>query len=339
MGWETLVIIHIMRNNLKLFILVHLILCVSNIYGQFIIQKELSLDNLSKSWVEYQQNTKYNFTNFSHRYFTDTVSVQEMKKAFYKNKDVKFTKSPYIGLDSVTRIGTIGESVMILSPLRNHPQKEIRECRGVWNRLGSFSLLDLLDKNGISQQTLFKKMKDEELKKMMNGEIISLRAPHWYMGYVVSPTACMEVYMNGKLLSKSPSVDYSDFFAYANHYSAVLDGEWYHNVNGGARLLGALLGLNTITHDQASEKNFSVLLYTKTYPRSNKVTYTIDLLLPENPDKETEVLFKDLKRYIESLPSKSFSPYFTTDFRLMTGRYYKVTVNKCGWLIQDYLDL
>ncbi|MBR3616299.1 MAG: DUF5030 domain-containing protein [Bacteroidaceae bacterium] len=46
-----------------------------------------------------------------------------------------------------------------------------------------------------------------------------------------------------------------------------------------------------------------------------------------------------LKRFVESLPSNSFAPYFTTDMRLMTGRYYKVTVNKCGWLIQDYLDL
>ena len=46
-----------MSNNLKLFILILLISSVSNVYGQFIIQKELSLDNLSKSWSEYQQNT------------------------------------------------------------------------------------------------------------------------------------------------------------------------------------------------------------------------------------------------------------------------------------------
>lgn len=328
-----------MINNLKLFIVMLLMPYVPNVYGQFIIQKELSFDNLSKSWSEYQQTTKYSLTDFSRRYFKDTISVTEMKEAFYKNKDAKFTKSPYAGLDSVKRTGAIGESVMILSPLRNHPKKEVRECRGVWNRLGTFSLVDLLDKNGASQQTLLKKIKNEELKKMMNGEIISLRAPRWYMGYVVSPTAKMEVYMDGDILSKSPNVDYSDFFAYANHYSAALDGEWHHNVSGGARLLGALHGLNTIKHAQTSEKIFSVLLYTKTYNRSNKVTYTIDLLLPENPDKETEMLFKDLKRYIESIPSKSFAPYYTTDLRPMTGRYYKVTVNKCGWLIQDYLDL
>lgn len=328
-----------MSNNLKLFILVLLIPCVSNVYGQFIIQKELSLDNLSKSWSEYQQNTKYNLTNFSRRYFKDTISVTEMKEAFYKNKNVKFTASPYAGLDSVKRIGTIGESVMILSPLRNHPKKEVRECRGVWNRLGTVSLVGLLDKNGVSQQTLFKKIKAGEIKKMMNGEIITLRAPRWYMGYVISPVASMEIYMGGKLMGKSPSVDYSDFFAYANHYSNALDVEWYHDVSGGARLLGALQGMNTMTHARILDKTFSVLLYAKTYLRSKKVTYTIDLLLPDNPDKETYTLFMSLKSFVESFPSNSFAPYFTTDMRLMTGRYYKVTVNKCGWLIQDYLDL
>ena len=328
-----------MIDNIKMFVLVLLIPCVSNVYGQFIIQKELSLDNLSKSWSDYQQDTKYNLTDFSRRCFKDTISVAEMKEAFYKNKDVKFTVSPYAGLDSVKRTGTIGESVMILSPLRNHPKKEVRECRGVWNRFGAVSLVDLLDKNGVSQQTLLKKIKDDELKKMMNGEIITLRAPRWYMGYVLSPVASMEIYLDGKLMGKSPSVYYSDFFAYANHYSNVLDGEWYHDVSGGARLLGALQNMNTMMHAGTSDKTFSVLLYTKTYPRSTKVTYTLELLLPDNPDKETDALFMSLKRFVESLPSNSFAPYFTTDMRLMTGRYYKVTVNKCGWLIQDYLDL
>jgi hypothetical protein len=328
-----------MSNNHKLFILILLISSASNVYGQFIIQKELSLDNLSKSWSDYQQDTKYNLTDFSRRCFKDTIGVAEMKEAFYKNKDVKFTVSPYAGLDSVKRTGTIGESVMILSPLRNHPKKEVRECRGVWNRFGTVSLVDLLDKNGVSQQTLLKKIKDDELKKMMNGEIITLRAPRWYMGYVLSPVASMEIYLDGKLMGKSPSVYYSDFFAYANHYSNVLDGEWYHDVSGGARLLGALQNINTMMHAGTSDKIFSVLLYTKTYPRSTKVTYTLELLLPDNPDKETDALFMSLKRFVESLPSNSFAPYFTTDMRLMTGRYYKVTVNKCGWLIQDYLDL
>ena len=310
----------------------------TGVFAQFAIQKALRYDNLSERWSDYQQETKYGLLNFSRRYFKDTISVAEMKEAFFKYKDVKFTKSPYAGLDSIMRLGSIGEGVMLLSPLRNHAKKEIRESRGVWRWLGSPRLVNLLDKNGTPQEALLKRMKDEELKKMMNGEIISLRAPRWYMGYVVSPAACMEVYMDGKLSCRSPSINYSDFFAYANHYSMVLDGEWHHNVSGGAHLLGALQGMNTMMHARTSEKTFSVLLYVKTYPRSKKVTYTIDLLLPDNPDRETDALFTNLKSFVESLPSGSFAPYYTTDLRLMTGRYYKVTVNKCGWLIEDYLQ-
>lgn len=65
-----------------------MISCVSKVYGQFIIQKELSLDNLSKSWSEYQQDTKYNLTDFNRRYFKDTISLTEIKETFYKYKDI-----------------------------------------------------------------------------------------------------------------------------------------------------------------------------------------------------------------------------------------------------------
>ena len=50
-------------------------------------------------------------------------------------------------------------------------------------------------------------------------------------------------------------------------------------------------------------------------------------------------LFDDLKEFVERIPSKAFAPYFTTDLRQMTGHCYRVTVDKCGWLIEDYLNL
>jgi hypothetical protein len=34
-------------------------------------------------------------------------------------------------------------------------------------------------------------------------------------------------------------------------------------------------------------------------------------------------LFDDLKEFVERIPSKAFAPYFTTDLRQMTGRYYR----------------
>ncbi len=50
-------------------------------------------------------------------------------------------------------------------------------------------------------------------------------------------------------------------------------------------------------------------------------------------------LFEDFKKFVERLPEGAFKPYYTTDFRIMTGRYYRVTVNKCGWLVEDYFGI
>lgn len=41
--------------------------------------------------------------------------------------------------------------------------------------------------------------------------------------------------------------------------------------------------------------------------------------------------------FVEKLPYNTFRPLYTADFRILTGRYYSVTVNKCGWLVEDYL--
>jgi hypothetical protein len=58
--------------------------------------------------------------------------------------------------------------------------------------------------------------------------------------------------------------------------------------------------------------------------------------LPENPNAETKQLFENMKHIVEEIHSRAFKPYYTTDSRIMTSIYYRVTVNKCGWQIEDY---
>ena len=36
---------------------------------------------------------------------------------------------------------------------------------------------------------------------------------------------------------------------------------------------------------------------------------------------------------------QTFKPYYTSDGRILPGRYYRVTVNRCGWLVEDYMDI
>lgn len=323
----------------NLFVLCLVLANASNMFGQFIGKEGLNLDYLNERWAEFQQQTNYSLLDYSRKYFMDTVSVKEMKEAFYKFKDTKYTTSPYQGLDSVKRNGTAGERVILLSPLKNHPQKEVRNCRGVWKWFGVSGLETLLDKKGVPQEALCKKIKEKDLKNCMNGDFVTLISPRWYMGFAVSPVASINVFQNGEQTVSIPSVMLSDFYSYAGRYPNIVEGQWYHRVVKGTTLLGVLQSMNTMKHTWVSEKTFSVLLYAKTYERNKKITYTVDLLLPENPDNETLTLYKEFKYFVESLPSKSFAPYYTTDMRLMTGRYYKVTVSKYGWLIEDYLNI
>ena len=100
-----------------------------------------------------------------------------------------------------------------------------------------------------------------------------------------------------------------------------------------------LQGMRSSVHVDDTERKFSVLLYARPQTKySQEVTYTLELLQPEHPDKETVELFQDFKGFVEHIPAPAFKPYYTTDFRILAGRYYRVTVSKCGWLVEDYFS-
>ncbi len=324
-----------MKKNLILFIISLALLPVSRVYGQ------ISFDYLGEQWTEYQKGSTGDLTLLNRNHFNDTVSVEEMKEAFLKNKDQRLWKSPCDGFDSLA-YSQLGENVMLLSPLKRHPQKKIRECRGVWNWFGHLSLVKLLDKDGTPQNGLLEKLKSDKTQKWLDGEVVTLRAPRWYMGFVVSPSPRLEIYDEGKLVGRAcPSVNLisADFFSYASLTKITLDGDWYSKVDDGAKLLGVLHGIQSTANLTRPERTFSVMLYEKPKVKGSKVTYTLELLQPKNSDKETTELFQDFKRFVENIPEGAFRPYYTTDFRIMTGRYYRVTVNKCGWLVEDYFSI
>lgn len=324
-----------MNKYLKLFVISLALLSVSRMFGQE------SFSYLGDKWVEYQKGIKQDVLLLQRNHFKDTVSVEEMKEAFLKNKDQRFKKSPYEGFDSV-EYTIIGEQVMLLSPLKRHPQKEIRECRGVWSWLGRFYLIKLLDKkDGTPQKGLLEMLNSDKTQKWLDREVITLLEPHWYMGFVVSPNPHLDIYDEGKLVGRVNSGlrGSSDFFSYANRTSTMLDGDWGDIVDDGAKLLGVLHGIRSAPNVARPERTFSVLLYEKPKAKDSKVTYTLELLEPKNPDEVTTNLFQDFKGYIERIPAKAFKSYYTTDFRIMTGRYYRVTVNKCGWLVEDYFSI
>ena len=173
--------------------------------------------------------------------------------------------------------------------------------------------------------------------------MLLLEEPRQYMGFAVSPRLSWAIYDKGERLADiSVSSPAPDFFAYAQT-TTFGTGQWDKCLPSGARLMGAMCALENAPRGAGQgERTFSVLLHHKPLPakaKSMDKPYTLELLEPATTDKETQQLFADLKAFVENLPDKTFKPYYTTDFRIMTGRYYRVTTNKCGWLIEDYLAL
>ncbi len=319
--------------NLKNLIALLAFLPMSGAYGQ------VSFGYLGEKWEEYVERSADDWNSFSCRHFRDTVSVQEMKDAFFKYRDQRFDRSPYEGFDSVVNVGILGNNIMLVSPLRNHPMKEVRECRGVWGAWGH-KLVELRDRNGVPQKRLLEKLNADEKRTWLDGEVLKLGHPLHYMGFVVSPRVEWHVYDKGEQVAckRFSFKAEPDFFSYASR-KPMFDGNWDSKIDAGARLLGAWHAMQSSAHPGGGEeRTFSVLLYeVPGVRRSRKSSYTVELLGPENPDKETTALFEDFRKFVESIPSKAFKPYYTTALRTMTGRYYRVTVNKCGWLVEDYL--
>ena len=329
--------------NIKILILLTFTFISLNVTAQGNKNKSrLPYDTFNEKWEIYHYRSKGDL-GILNRYFRDTVSVEEMKQAFYTNKDKRFPTSPYADYDSIVN-GFHDLSILLNSPLRDNPLKKVRNMRGVWARGKRFHLQQLLDENGVPRDDLLKKV-NKDTVPFMERTYIFLRAPRHYMGFIVSPLPSADTF-DRKLRVGTGGFNYRplDFFSSAAP-NGMLDGDWYNRTKTGARYMGRLLNLyygneGYEQDDNRPERTFYVLLYEKPKVHGTLVAeYTIELLLPENPDKETSEVFKYMKYFVEELRYNSFNPLFTSDMRIMTGRYYRVTVNKCGWLVEDYFDI
>ncbi len=177
---------------------------------------------------------------------------------------------------------------------------------------------------------------------LSTGTTLLLHAPQHYMGFVVSPYPTSEVFRKGKLIAHSgtPYGGGSDFFCFAQQSVKTHDGQWSDSIASGAKLMGTILHLGSATKQDWPECSFSVMVYEKSdkdsrdYPR-----YDVELLLPEKPNPHINFYLQSFKWFVKNLPYQTFKPYYTTDCRILLGRFYRVTVNKCGWLVEDYMDI
>ncbi|MCM1372677.1 MAG: DUF5030 domain-containing protein [Bacteroides sp.] len=322
----------------KTFAIILASLSMLGVHGQ----EKMSFFNFEDKWNEYQLKESEK-PRFLHRIFKDSVSVEEMKEAFLKYKDVpKNKRKSDVEYDTVALVMS-PYSVMIESPQRRHPQKEVRECRAVWHFSNSKRLIgDLIDKNGESRKDLVEQL-NKDYSTWLDGDMVTLNSIQWYMGFMVSPQASLRIYDKGEIVCGEyvSSLPESDFFSFASESNYMLMDypDWTIRLNDGARLLGVLHNMQSNPYLHRFERTFSVLLHSNLPGNVDKKAYTIELLEPKDADGETMRQFKEFKEFVERIPKGAFKPYYTTDFRIMTGRYYRVTVNKCGWLVEDYFSI
>jgi len=280
---------------------------------------------------EYYYKAKEGYSRMKHL-FRDSVSVAEMKAAFYAHRnDTADAPSPYAGKDSVTGVG---EYLMPESPLQKCPVKEARELRGRWLYYGPFKLVGLTDSDGTPREDILERLtkKYPNLYDWFEGDVILLREPVRYMGYIVSPHPMMLTYKEQYgLLHNASYGGPIDYFATIYPLGYTLP----EKAKISAYFLGQALNekLPPILDNRIKTPHtFSVLLYAK-----EQGYYDLELLLPETPDSETLELFQQMQSFVRRLQRDLFKPYYTTDRRLLTGRFYRVERTPHGWYVEDYL--
>ena len=93
-----------MKDTIKILTSVIVLLLASN------VQAQLSFDYFAEKWAEYQLRVPTDLKSLHRNHFNDTVTVEEMKDAFFRYNGKSPCQSPYEGFDSVVYVGGYGEN-------------------------------------------------------------------------------------------------------------------------------------------------------------------------------------------------------------------------------------
>lgn len=294
--------------------------------------EEQGIPELSKNVYDYYCQQSMEEQSALRRFFRDSVSVEDMKDAFYRHHKEHPEVSPYAGRDSVAQIWP---SIILNYSMKQSPVKAVRNCRGVWNDMGKLELKALLDPEGRPDEKGFGKLMDSYGQPLsgFSGDVLMLRAPERYMGFVVSAHPALRTYIEGKMVNFTWYKGPADYFGTIGIHGP--GGMWSTRAQSSAFHLGNVFNENCPPLNIPIKENcsFSVLLYDKGAGR-----YDLALLLPESPDSKTAELFGKIRRVVGKLRPNLFKPYYTDDCKILTGRYYRVEYSRKGWYVEDYLE-
>ncbi|MBP3228727.1 MAG: DUF5030 domain-containing protein [Bacteroidaceae bacterium] len=293
-------------------------------------------NDVDESVTRYYYNVKRS-TPVLNRIFCDSVAAEEMADSFYTHLERPHFVHPYAGHDSALFV--MHEAILDRSPLRKAPYAGLGDgLRGFWYLFSKVYLGHIYDKDG-NQRDDLKDRLDSTYTKLAgwyDGYVVAYIAPAYYMGFRLSPCPLLIRFAGGEWVHSESFFGPADYFSTLG--STSLDGEWTGSVTTSAFHLGLELtraGCHPLSKLPARDTSvtFSVLLYD-----TGNGNYDLRLLLPLQPEESERRIFDELRWYVTRLRPNLFQPCYTTDHRLMTGRYYRVTFDKRGWWIEDYLD-
>lgn len=270
----------------------------------------------------------------------DSVSTEEMKEMFFKYHSIQPKAAQCQGNDS-----TIGlyEGNLLDSPLRN--DNKTKAYRGIWSSLIGLRLVKLISSDGTADSIAYKKLmkklggKDREItfQKFLpkgNGTAIILNNPLWYMGQLVSANPLIYHYIGGRLTYSYLGSAKPDYFSYIGIKSFGMP-EWYSHIQAGMLLLGNELTAKSLYRLPKRECSFTFLMRLH-----DNGGYSLELLLPEEPDKDVKSAFAFLQKLVhDKLTPGLFNVLFTADKRIFPGRYISASFGPRGWYLRDLLPV
>ena len=339
-----------MKNYLKTLLGTSLLLIPTvSLFAQRYVDSPLG----SEGFPDYQSDYEY-LADYSYKYKhdtdgikrlfqIDTVSWDEMREYYDRYVNAVPSANVYAGKDSV---GGIWNMLMVRSPLADAPVKEARSGRGVW----TFPPLKLRgiqgDKSAVAAfDRLVKKYplktdgknKDKSASfaavapEWFDGPLILLDDPAYYMGFIVSGTPWFFYYDEGRLVYSTYMEGAPDYYS-----SRVLglDGSWADRITKAMYLfsLDASREIPPATSEEPIEFTWLLTI-------DSKGKQDAQLLAPKTPDEATRWAFKRLRGFVRDLRRGIFHGLYTSDGRILPGRYIQARYDKRGWLFRDLITL
>ena len=308
--------------------------CIFEEYSRPLPYEELQLLN------DYFYQSKADDGLIRYIAFHDSVSRKEMREAFFKHHTKPNTPSPFVNHDSVCNFPKVFKTAL---PLKNYlkecPIKEARELRGIWKNIIHSELIGVTNWDGTVRDDVYQKIikkYGKYLKDWYSGYFITLEDPQPYMGFVVSPHPNIMYMLEKKKANQICYRGPADYFSHSYRIRNAYFRDWGELTKGSAYTFGHILSLEFPPQRIFAEKpcTFSVILC-----GNGNYSYDLELLLPETPDRNVMAYFENMQFFVNKMHPNLFKPYYTSDGRILMCRYYRITVDERGWLVEDYMNI